>query len=84
MRGEGSRVRDDEGIKHLDFVASIAADNLEHCHTRLVEAIKRQAGTLSHVSNCFDTIRRLDLADVITAHSGMTRICFCNSRAEAS
>ncbi|MXV80908.1 MAG: aminotransferase class III-fold pyridoxal phosphate-dependent enzyme, partial [Chloroflexi bacterium] len=84
VRGEGSRVWDDEGNEYLDFVAGIAADNLGHCHPRIVEAIKQQAETLLHVSNYFYTIPQLDLADVILEQSGMTRIFFCNSGAEAT
>ena len=55
VRGEGSRVWDDEGNEYLDFVAGIAADNLGHCHPRIVEAIRNQAETLLHVSNYFYT-----------------------------
>ncbi len=84
VRGEGTKVWDDEGNEYLDFVAGIASDNLGHCHPRVVEALKQQAETLLHVSNYFYTIPQLDLADMVLEQSGMTRIFFCNSGAEAT
>lgn len=84
VRGEGSRVWDDEGRSYLDCVAGIASDSLGHCHPAVVEAIKSQGETLLHVSNYFYTLPQLELADVILGASGMHRIFFCNSGAEAT
>ncbi len=84
VRGEGTRVWDDAGVSYLDFVAGIASDSLGHCHPAVVEAIKAQGGTLLHVSNYFYTLPQLDLADALLEASGMARIFFCNSGAEAT
>ena len=84
VRGEGTRVWDDEGNVYLDFVAGIASDSLGHCHPAVVEAIKSQGETLLHVSNYFYTLPQLELADAVLGASGMSRIFFCNSGAEAT
>ena len=84
VRGEGTRVWDEEGDSYLDFVAGIASDSLGHCHPVIVDAIKSQGETLLHVSNYFYTLPQLDLADAVLDASGMSRIFFCNSGAEAT
>ena len=84
VRGEGTRVWDDEGNIYLDFVAGIASDSLGHCHPAVVEAIQSQGETLLHVSNYFYTLPQLELADAVLGASGMSRIFFCNSGAEAT
>ena len=84
VRGEGSYVWDDADNVYLDFVAGIASDSLGHCHPAVVDAIKSQGETLLHVSNYFYTLPQLELADAVLGASGMKRIFFCNSGAEAT
>lgn len=84
VRGDGTRVWDDDGNAYLDFVAGIASDSLGHCHPVIVDAIKSQGETLLHVSNYFYTLPQLELADAVLEASGMSRIFFCNSGAEAT
>ncbi len=81
VRGEGSYVWDDQGNRYLDFVAGIAVVSLGHCHPVLVDAIKRQAETLIHVSNLFYTVPQLQLAELLVQHSCFDRVYFCNSGA---
>jgi len=84
VRGEGSYVWDDQGNRYLDFVSGIAVVSLGHCHPVLVDAIKRQAETLIHVSNLFYTVPQLQLAELLVQHSCFDRVYFCNSGAEAN
>ena len=84
VRGEGTKVWDDEGNEYLDFVAGIASDALGHSHPAVVEAAREQIGTLTHVSNYFYTLPQLDLAERVLRLSGMHRIFFVNSGAEAT
>jgi 4-aminobutyrate aminotransferase len=49
-RGEGAVVEDVDGNRFLDFTAGIAVVATGHCHPRVVEAIRRQAGELLHMS----------------------------------
>ena len=84
VRGEGSYLWDDKGNRYLDFVAGIAVVSLGHSHPVVVEAIKRQAETLIHVSNLYYTVPQLQLAELLVQHSCCDRVYFCNSGAEAN
>lgn len=84
VRGQGSRVWDDDGNEYLDCVAGIASDSLGHCHPNVVDAIQNQGQTLLHVSNYFYTLPQLDLAETLLQASGLHRAFFCNSGAEAT
>ena len=47
-RGEGCMIYDTEGNGYLDFTCGIAVTNTGHCHPKVVEAIRKQAGLLIH------------------------------------
>jgi acetylornithine/N-succinyldiaminopimelate aminotransferase len=84
VRGKGVYVWDEDGSKYLDFVAGWAVDSLGHCHPALVDAIKKQVGTLVQTSNQFYTIPQLKLAKLLTENSCFDRAFFSNSGAEAN
>ena len=87
VRGEGCWVEDSDGKRHLDFLGGIAVNSLGHAHPVMVEAISRQAATLTHVSNYFSTPPQLELADRlkrITGAGAAGRAYFGNSGAEAN
>src|SRR5512135_2618989 len=48
QRGEGSYLYDQDGTAYLDFTCGIGVTNTGHCHPRVVEAIRKQAGLLLH------------------------------------
>ena len=83
-RGAGTRVWDDEGNAYLDFTSGIAVSALGHCHPRWVEAVRRQAGELVHVSNLFRNLQQAELARRLVNRAGPGRVFFCNSGAEAN
>ncbi|WP_435745890.1 acetylornithine transaminase [Microbacterium sp. PMB16] len=86
-RGEGSYLWDADGRRYLDFLAGIAVTSLGHSHPVFVEAISKQAATLSHVSNYFATPPQLALAARIKRLAGAGidgRVFFSNSGAEAN
>ena len=83
IRGEGSWLWDAEGNEYLDLLCGISVTNLGHCHPRVVEAIREQAGTLIHVSNLFYTEPAMRLAERLTESSLGGKVFFCNSGAEA-
>ena len=83
VRGEGVHVWDDAGRQYLDALAGIAVNNVGHCHPRVVEAIRDQAGKLMHVSNLYTTIPQSHLAKRIVELTPMDRVFFCNSGTEA-
>lgn len=84
VRGEGTRVWDDEGKAYLDFVDGIASTSLGHADPGLVEAVSSQIGTLHHVSNLFYTVPQIELAELLVKHSAFDRVYFQNSGAEAN
>lgn len=79
----GALVTDVDGKEYIDCVAGIAVNNVGHCHPVVVEAIKRQAEQLMHVSNLYYTQNQALLAGELCTLSGMDRVFFCNSGAEA-
>lgn len=79
----GAVVTDVNGKEYIDCVAGIAVNNVGHCHPAVVEAIKRQAEQLMHVSNLYYTEQQAHLAEGLVDLTGMDRIFFCNSGAEA-
>jgi len=87
VRGEGSSLWDADGRRYLDFLAGIAVTSLGHAHPVFVDAVSRQAATLSHVSNFFATPPQLALAAELKRLSGAGeggRVYFANSGAEAN
>lgn len=84
VRGQGVSVWDDTGREYLDFTSGVAVAALGHCHPVWVEAIRRQAGELIHVSNLFRHPNQGELARRLVQHAGPGRVFFCNSGAEAN
>jgi len=84
VRGEGARLWDCDGNEYLDFLCGISVTNLGHCHPRVVEAIRAQAGVLMHVSNLFYTEPAMRLAERLAGSSLGGKVFFCNSGAEAN
>ena len=83
VRGQGTSVWDAEGKRYLDFFAGVAVNSLGHCHPAVVDAIRRQAGELLHVSNHYHTAVEGELAALLCRHSFAERIFLCNSGTEA-
>ena len=83
VRGEGLRVWDDAGKSYLDFAAGIAVMPIGHSHPRWVEAVRRQAGVLTHVSNLWTTEPQERLAERLTDIVGFGKVFFSNSGAES-
>lgn len=83
VKGQGSRVWDEDGREYLDCVAGIAAVSLGHCHPEVVKAVQEQAASLMHVSNYYYTQPQIRLAQLLCEHTGLDKVFFCNSGAEA-
>lgn len=83
VRGEGTRLWDADGKAYLDFVGGIAVCILGHCHPQLVTALKKQAETLWHVSNLYWIQPQINAAAKLVEGSGLDKVFFCNSGAEA-
>ena len=68
VRGQGAYLYDADGRGFLDLVNNVA--HVGHCHPRVVEAIRGQAGELIHVGNLFYTDPNYDCGLADTAESG--------------
>ena len=83
-RGEGVWLIDEQQRRYFDAVAGIAVCNLGHAHPQVAAAIADQAATLVHTSNLFEVPLQSQLADKLCELSGMERVFFGNSGAEAN
>ena len=82
--GEGAHLFDTQGRRYLDGLSGIAVTNLGHAHPAVTEAIQRQAGSLLHTSNLYHIAAQEQLAESLSAITGMERLFFGNSGAEAN
>jgi acetylornithine/N-succinyldiaminopimelate aminotransferase len=83
-RGAGTRLWDTDGNEYLDFVAGIAVMSVGHSHPKVVEAIRAQAGLLTHVSNLYYTEPQVLLAERLHDLLSWGKVFFANSGAEAN
>ncbi|AHF04950.1 acetylornithine aminotransferase [Marichromatium purpuratum 984] len=83
-RGEGVWLWDTEGRRYLDALAGIAVCGLGHAHPAVRDALCEQAGTLVHTSNLYGVLEQQRLGDLLIEQTGMERVFFGNSGAEAN
>ena len=82
--GKGTMLIDTEGKEYLDALSGIAVCGLGHAHPAVAKAISEQAGKLLHTSNLYEIENQQNLADKLCALSGLDRVFFSNSGAEAN
>ncbi len=83
-KGIGSSVWDQDNNRYLDAISGIAVCGLGYSHTKVTEAIRNQAETLLHVSNLYNIPAQQQLGDQLCNISGMDKVFFSNSGAEAN
>jgi acetylornithine/N-succinyldiaminopimelate aminotransferase len=81
--GRGCYVYDSSGKKYLDFLGGIADNALGHAHPRIVKVIRRESARAIHLSNLFHNSYQGPLARKLAQWSGLDRVFFSNSGAEA-
>ena len=79
LRGCGTS----DGDEYLDFLAGISVLNVGHCHPRVVEAVREQAGRLTHATNLYYTEPALRLSQRLSESSLGGKVFLTNSGAEA-
>jgi len=84
VRGEGSRVWDQQDREFIDFAGGIAVNCLGHCHPALVGALKDQADKIWHLSNVMTNEPALRLAKKIVDNTFADKVYFANSGAESN
>lgn len=82
--GDGVWLYDTDGNKYFDTFCGIAVCGLGHSHPAVTKAIKDQAGRLVHCSNLYHTPLQSKLAQELCQLSGMEKVFFSNSGAEAN
>jgi predicted acetylornithine/succinylornithine family transaminase len=83
VRGDGVRLYDAEGNEYLDLLSGIGVASLGHAHAGLAREIADQAATLLHTSNLYYHPLQSEAAARLARLSGLSRVFFCNSGAEA-
>ncbi len=83
-RGEGAWLFDTNGDKYLDALAGVAVNGIGHGHPTLARALCDQAAKLIHTSNLYRIPLQETLATRLCQLSGLSRVFFCNSGAEAN
>ena len=84
VRGEGAYLYDDAGKKYIDMGSGIAVNVLGYGNAAWEKAVCEQAHALAHVSNLYYTTPQAELAKLLCEKSGMKRVFFGNSGAEAN
>lgn len=82
--GDGPYVYDTQGKKYIDFLAGIAVNVVGHNYKPLVDAISKQASKMIHCSNLYYTEVQVEAAEKLKKLSGMDKVFFGNSGAEAN
>ena len=82
-KGEGVHLYDTDGKKYLDFVAGIAVFALGYQNKAYNDALKAQIDKVIHTSNYYYNVPAIEAARKIKKVSGMDRVFFTNSGAEA-
>ena len=82
--GAGAWLTDTDGKRHLDALSGIAVCGLGHAHPRVATAVADQASKLVHTSNLYEIPLQARLAERLCAATGMDKVFFGNSGAEAN
>ncbi len=82
--GNGSILTDVNGKEYIDFVSGIGVNCLGHNHPALVAALTAQVRKQIHISNYYNSDTGLAFSEALLKRTGMDRVFFCNSGAEAN
>ncbi len=84
VKGQDNYIFDADGNKILDMFPGWAVSGIGHCHPKVVEAIRTQAGELLHIDNTFYIQKQGELAKLLSQRAFGGKCFFCNSGAEAN
>lgn len=84
VKGQGSRVWDQDDKEYIDFAGGIAVNCLGHCHPVMVSALQEQSQKLWHLSNVFTNEPAIRFAKKLTDATFADRVYYANSGAEAN
>ncbi len=84
VRGSGSLAYDENGKEYIDLGSGIAVNIFGFSDKSWIDAVTEQLNTFQHTSNLYYTSPCVTLAKILCERTGMQRVFFCNSGAEAN
>ena len=84
VSGKGAKVLDEDGKEYIDLGSGIAVNSFGVCDDEWVAAVEAQLHQLQHLSNLYYTQPQVKLAQALCERTGMKRVFFANSGAEAN
>lgn len=84
VKGKGSLVWDENGKEYIDLSTGIAVDTFGIADDEWIGAVTEQLNTLQHMSNLYYTSPCARLAEMLCERTGMKKVFFSNSGAEAN
>lgn len=84
VHGKGSELFDADGKRYIDMGSGIGVTAFGSADETWVSAVTAQLGKLQHTSNLYYTEPCADLAELLCEKTGMQKVFFCNSGAEAN
>lgn len=84
VSGKGAIAKDECGKEYIDMGSGIGVTAFGYCDDEWVEAVSAQLTTLQHTSNLYYTSPCVELAELLCKKTGMKKVFFANSGAEAN
>ena len=84
VKGEGSLCYDDNGKEYIDMTSGIGVNAFGYSDPVWADAVANQAKLLQHTSNLYYTAPCAELAEILCTRTGMSKVFFSNSGAEAN
>lgn len=82
--GKGSLLKDEEGKEYIDLGTGIAVNTFGAADNDWINAVTGQLNKVQHTSNLYFTKPAADLAEMLCSRTGLKRVFFSNSGAEAN
>lgn len=84
VKGEGSKLYDEKGKEYIDLGTGIAVNSFGACDPVWKQAVIDQLNKINHTSNLYYSIPQAKLAQKLCERTGMKKVFFANSGAEAN
>jgi acetylornithine/N-succinyldiaminopimelate aminotransferase len=84
VSGKGALLTDIDGKNYIDMCSGIAVNGFGACDPEWVAAVTAQLNRIQHTSNLFYTDPCVEVAKILTERTGMKKVFFSNSGAEAN
>ena len=84
VSGKNATAKDADGKEYIDFTSGIGVNCLGYADGEWAAAVAKQASAIQHLSNLYYSPVQAELAEKLCKASGMGKVFFCNSGAEAN